>query len=360
MGSWATYPNALPDSKLPDAPLLGNGLLGVILDASSHARNASPTGPGSINSMDFFLNSNAFWSCTTCSAPIDPDGVDTSCCAVAALGGVSLRMPAYSAPLPSFTASQAIGTATLAAAFAGVLSATCVMHPQDSVVVINASSALPPGAPPLVLQVGTWVHPASQQAGWPAPARAGCASPQGAEAPACGAPAASLAFVSRNASTRGAQVMPLAGALSTGLLLGPGAVLLSVAAAASGAEVTHTVSLPSGAWVAAATAAHTTRGPGLADPVPGALAAAASALAAGVGAVAEEAGAWWEGFWGASSVALPTRPALQALFDGAQYVLAGASATRSLRDVPPPGLYGPWATQDNPAWQGDYTLVSCL
>ena len=357
VGTWSAYPNALPDSKLPDLPLVGNGVIGVILDASSRARNASATGPGHTNSLDFYVNANAFWSCTACSPGIDPDGVDQSCCAVAALGGVSLRLPALAAPLPGFSASQAIGNATLGAAFAGVLSATCAVHPTEAVLVLNASAAAAPaGAPLLLLQLATWVHPASAQAGWPAPARAGCATQQGAEAPDCAAPAAALAFASRNASTRSASVMPVAGALATGLWLGPGAQLLGVAPAPSGDEVLHTVLLPPGAWVAAATAVRTTRGPGLQDPVAGALAAAAGALAGSPGALAAAADAWWGAFWSASGVALPTRPALQALFDGAQYVLAGASAATSARDIPAPGLYGPWASRDNPAWQGDYTL----
>lgn len=37
VGQWTTYTNALPDPKLPDVPLLGNGQLGILLDAHSSA-----------------------------------------------------------------------------------------------------------------------------------------------------------------------------------------------------------------------------------------------------------------------------------------------------------------------------------
>lgn len=33
VGVWSTYTGALPNNQLPDVPLLGNGALGVLLDA---------------------------------------------------------------------------------------------------------------------------------------------------------------------------------------------------------------------------------------------------------------------------------------------------------------------------------------
>eukprot|EP01079_Euglenida_sp_SAG-EU17-18_P005873 gene5873-1048_t len=67
--------------------------------------------------------------------------------------------------------------------------------------------------------------------------------------------------------------------------------------------------------------------------------------------VARDNAAFWAWFWAQSSVTLPSRPLLQELWFGALYVIG--SAARPGRVAP--GLYGPWVTQDNSAWHGDYT-----
>ena len=94
------------------------------------------------------------------------------------------------------------------------------------------------------------------------------------------------------------------------------------------------------------------------DPAP---AAAALALNTSAGAVKASSQALWRSYWNASSISLPTRPAIEAMWYGAQYVTAcmtpSASMHRRLRSrAPPPGLYGPFTTTDFAFWNGDYTL----
>ena len=87
------------------------------------------------------------------------------------------------------------------------------------------------------------------------------------------------------------------------------------------------------------------------DPVPDAVALAA---ATSPGSVASAAALWWATFWNKSSVSTPTLPALEYMWYGALFMTAGFASTDP--SVPPSGLYGPWVSADNPAWNGDYTL----
>lgn len=71
--------------------------------------------------------------------------------------------------------------------------------------------------------------------------------------------------------------------------------------------------------------------------------------------------AFWSQYWNASVISLPSRPALERMWFGAQYVTAAATAPasvvkRSHGRLPPPGLYGPFATGDFAFWNGDFTL----
>ena len=66
-------------------------------------------------------------------------------------------------------------------------------------------------------------------------------------------------------------------------------------------------------------------------------------------------------FWSMSAVSLPTRPALERMWFGSQYATVGSTATKAVVSkldgrLPPPGLYGPFATGDFCFWNGDFTL----
>ena len=74
------------------------------------------------------------------------------------------------------------------------------------------------------------------------------------------------------------------------------------------------------------------------------------AVGADAAAIAAAAASWWRDFWGRSSVSLPGQPGLEALWNGAAYALAATSSVDP--SVPPPGLYGVWATSDGCNWNG--------
>jgi hypothetical protein len=83
-----------------------------------------------------------------------------------------------------------------------------------------------------------------------------------------------------------------------------------------------------------------------ADPTAAAMALADAASPAMVSIAAAQ---WWSKFWSASAVQLPTQPNVSTLWVGAQYVSACMTASPALMEVtkgmlPPPGLYGPWAS----------------
>ena len=182
VGTWSSYPSALPSLQLPQVPLLGNGHLGCALDAHAAASVPGALGPHSANSFDLWLNTPFLWSCTSCGGT-DPDRTVPACCSTAALGGVSLRLtPSFpgAAPLPAFSARQAVAggtlSATLRTAAGGEARLEVRMHPSRDVLVANLSWA-PGGAgdpPALVADIATWVLgdgalPGSWTTGTPAP-----------------------------------------------------------------------------------------------------------------------------------------------------------------------------------------------
>jgi hypothetical protein len=376
VGSWPSYIGLLPALQLPHAPIVGNGHLGAIFDSRSAPTAAftaaNGTGPGGTNALDVWLSTTSFWSCTGCGG-VDPDHDVPACCSTAALGGVSLRLaPTFppTAPLPGFAATQAVADGTVATAWrtpaGGNVTTATRVHPSLDVVVTNVSWAPAPGGgdpPALTLDVSTWALgdgaiPGSWNTGTPAAWQVGCVGGCGGGGGGGGGGAPPVVFVSRNASTVDAAVMPVAAALATTVALGPGATVVSAAVTAGPTaggtghpfEVTIRVSIPAGSWAAAASAEAETRGPGLADPVPAAV-AAVSAPAAAPAAVASASTAWWAAFWAKSSVSLPSRPGVEAYWVGAQYALASSSSTSSA--VVAPGLYGPFVTADGPNWHGE-------
>jgi hypothetical protein len=68
------------------------------------------------------------------------------------------------------------------------------------------------------------------------------------------------------------------------------------------------VNISTGMWFSVITAEAETRGPGLGDPVPAAVTACS---AADPSAVVEAAAVWWASYWNASSVSLPSQPAVE-------------------------------------------------
>lgn len=378
VGRWSSYINSLPDLQLPHVPIVGNGHLGVALDSRSKATSASGngTGPGAANALDAWIDTTSMWSCTTCGS-VDPDHDVAGCCSTIALGGLSVRFtPTFPAtqPLPSFEAEQRIAGGTLYTRWntsnGGSIETLTYVHPSLDVVVTNITSWTPGAGDPstLLLDASTWVlgNGAIQNSwntGTPAPSAVGCASSSGGNGSTCDS-ANDFVFVTRNASTVDEAVMPVMASLATGILLGPGAQRLNARITAyapgypptSAWEASQRIAIPAGSWAAVVTAEAETRGAGLSDPAPAAVALLAQMLASPPTHVADAAEAWWGDFWEQSSISLPSQPLIEQYWYGAQYVLACASSSTSDDDHAAPGLYGPWVTADGPNWHGDYTL----
>lgn len=383
VGQWGSYINSLPDMQLPHVPLLGNGHIGIALNSRSSSSGVvgADAGPGSANTLDLWLGSTSFWSCTSCGS-VDPDNDVPACCSTVALGGVSLRFTSTfpaAQPLPAFAAEQRLVNGELytrwGTANGGAIESWTRVHPTADVVVTNVSWTPGAGDPAaLAIDVSTWVLgngtvKGSWNTGVPAPASVGCASADGATMEACAGiipnTQPQLVYVSRNASTVDADVMPVSAALATGVLItgGSGGVTWGGSNVTSYEpvyppnrpwEATQRITLQAGAWALIATAEAESRGPGLRDPSPAALAQVAGVMASPPGSVAAAADAWWSAFWARSSVSLPSQPGIEQFWYGAQYILACTSSANP--NVAAPGLYGPWVTVDGPNWHGDYTL----
>lgn len=366
-GTWSTFPALLPALQLPAVPLAGNGHIGIALD--SHASGSARVGPGAGGSIDLWLGSTSFWSCTSCGA-VDPDRTVPACCSTAALGGLSLRPPPALLGA-NFSAEQELASGTLRArlttAAGGVLLIEALAHPSLDAVLVNLTWSPAPGDPPaLAIAASLWVLGdgsigGSWNTGVPAPASVGCAAAGGAPEPCSGGGGGSqFVFASRNASTVDAIVMPVSAALAAAAVLSGGAAGAAASVTSRAAwpapwEATLSFELPAGAWAAVLVAEAETRGPGLTDPVPAALAALGDLLVApgGAAAVADAAAAFWAEFWSRATISLPSRPRVEDLWFGCQYVLATGSSARAGDAAP--GLYGPWVTADGPNWHGDYT-----
>ena len=357
VGTWSGVLNALPNAQLIDTPLLGNGALGVLLDAhdAAHASPPSSVGPGRDGALDIWLGSASMWSCRACTT------VAKGCCGAIAVGGVSIDASALGGVL-AFAATQRIGNATLGATWTtargGVLTTLVFMHPSLAVVVtrISWAPAVDDAAAP-VLNVSTWAVAASTQHGAPTPASVGCANAAGTAAVACSSGGALLATVSRRA-TAGDSPRPVWAGLATGVASGTAGA--SAAAALSPGEgawgPTLLVAVTSSAPVTLVTAeAEASSYDASSDPSLAAAALAAQFLdASGPTRVAAVASAWWSEYWSRSSVTISAHPLLEALYAGAAYVLGCTSSTDA--NVPPPALYGVWTTSDSANWNGDYTV----
>jgi len=373
VGVWVGHTNALPDPLLPDVPLLGNGAVGALLDArNSTCPLMGPTNPATLawgrnDTTDVYLNSNSFWSCGA-----TPGSIANASCGMVALGGVSLSLAAAGLAGPlRYEAWQAIGNASVGSAWTttngGVLSTLHYLHPSDAVLVSELRWAPAAGDPAHVaVNVSTWANGASGWRASPYPFSMGCYAPGGGAHPepvSCSntsspQPQQLLASVTRGATAgRSGGPIQMRAGLATGVARGsPSSFKTSNWALWEYPGVAFEVAVEGGAPpVLLVTAEAENSNFSLPDP---SLAAAALALSymteEGVARVGAARDAFWSEFWGRSSVAIPQQPALTALWEGASYALGSAASTNA--SVPPPALYGPWATSDACGWQGDMTL----
>jgi hypothetical protein len=62
--------------------------------------------------------------------------------------------------------------------------------------------------------------------------------------------------------------------------------------------------------------------------------------------------AWWRDFWLSSGIRLPREPLAEKYWYGSHYIMASCCGNREF----PPGLFANWVTTDRPNWAGDYHL----
>lgn len=371
VGTWHAHPNALPNGQLPDVPLLGNGHLGVALDAhdAAHVQNGTHSGPGRANTLDWWLGSNAMWSCVACT------DVQTcpaaGLCQTVALGGISFSMlPIFPASTQLlFNASQALSNGTLTGMLitnnGGILSVKTHIHPVNNTVVSSLSWVPGVGDPATVrLRADLWVvgsNAAGQpQGGQPTPSGVGCMSQDGSLVPCSDTASVAALFVARNATMDRSSPAFLVASLVTAMVGVTSTNNVSYEVIEQSPRVwtvAAAFTLGAGDVVSAITGLAETRA--LQPPTPASIAAfqllqSALSQPQPAAAIAVASTSWWETFWSKSAISLPDEPQIEALWYGAQYILACSASVDAL--VPPPGLYGPWVTSDEPGWHGDYTL----
>eukprot|EP00937_MAST-01D_sp_MAST-1D-sp2_P004162 g4162.t1 len=151
VGRWDGPTPALPDSKVPQVPMLGNGYMGVLLE-------------GSAANVTAFLSTNGFW--TVESANPDPNAHDVPHAHRAATGGLTFApKPSHGQRLAGFAAEQRIGPAELTTTHSegadgggATLTTTVTMHPADNVLVAELAWAGPDaGLRGLEVEVSAWV-----------------------------------------------------------------------------------------------------------------------------------------------------------------------------------------------------------
>jgi hypothetical protein len=343
VGVWTEATNELPNSKLPDVPVSGNGVVGALLDATS-------------TTLTIAIGSTNAWSCK---ASTVPGAIVPGHCGKISLGGLTVK-----GGVSFLNMSQTISSATLGSAWqsanGGLLITRTRIHPTLNVLATALSYYPPPSSnDPLNVNVSLWSAAASSAHAAPAPISCGCAAQQ--HPIACG-DNAPLVFTERSGTSGNFSAATPRPYLATiaAAFVGGGGVTTSAAFSPPGGAwgVNTAVSVPPGLdslWIVAgvgesysATAS---------DPSPAALSLVSNfSSAAALAALEAASDAWWLEFWSRSSVALPP-PYLQTLFDGANYILGATAATAAApADTAPPGLYGVWATSDDCDWNGDYTL----
>ena len=349
VGHWKGHISGLPNSQLPDAPTLGNGYTGVML-GDSHL-------PGSA-SVDLWVNTNSMWSCDNNTASSSSPGhansnwgpgrLTPAVCSLVGLGGVSFAVQQANIQQHNFVAEQRtengqLYTKQTVGAPSGMVETLTYIHPSENAIVTNITSTVPGGA---VLDVVLWVYTNGRSTATGSGGGALWASREASkpcEAQQCDN------SIKRIRTALAVKIGEAATYFNTTSLL-PGY-------ASVGARVT----LPTNGMtlsIVTALADNLLKANDY-DPTPDAKALAIDTSASAVEAAATS---YWAAFWTKSSISLPSSPAVEAYWRGAQYATACMTPTTKVLakyggKAPPSGLYGPWVSSDRPGWNGDCKLL---
>ena len=343
-----------------NVPLLGNGYLGLVLQSS-------PTGaPGTHgvefagSTVDFFLNTNANWDCEKSKTGSLPPAV----CSMRGLGGLTLNALNSSAAgrqlygnASSFAVEQRLANGSLWTLRRGAdgssLETETVIHPEANQLLTTLTYLGPGGAAdggsPLGLGLQLWALGKTSHVR--SSANSSCTLSADGKTTSCGR------HYNPGATTTG--YVSVATALATHVVgaTPPTRSAVAIEACVNRFECVSTATTvyeigPGQTLQLITTSADNLLTGNAHDPMPD---AASLALGGSPAAIAEASAAFWRSYWNASSVELPTRPALERMWFGSQYSTAGSTAsadtvTRMQKKLPPPGLYGPFATGDFAFW----------
>ena len=358
-GLFERPPVLVPTRKVPDAPLLGNGDLGVVAagvverlvhhglgddgGANVRTRVLSPT--NCPERLRFHLAKNDFWK----TKPIYPNAHPCP------IGGIDLVIPALAGG--AFHAEQVLATAEVEHT---LRVAERMQDPPPFTragTVVRLRSWVPATANLLVVEVSVDGDPSDRnpfgdtaQVGVDATLWASTGNesetatgnlPDGSWAVRRFVPTTNSVALERGwlrETTEAAVALRLLGHRTPGLpwsrgdgwsadrfVVAPGSPVTLVASVVTGEESR--------------------------DPLAEARRRVAGITLSGLEALRGEHRAWWRDFWGRSFVEVGD-PLIERYYYGSQYLLASCSRNPRF----PPSLFGNWTTLDGPSWQADYHL----
>ena len=392
---WRRPPVRIPSNSTVDAPLIGNGELGVALG-----------GDLASNNLTLFMGANSFWSAPTggisqCGFRDADNLYDRLLGAgggVRQLGGLTLQAPVFAGKQHvEYKAQQHVGNAsvvlTQTRADGATLRLSSSVLAEENTIVSDVLFSAPAAVRSLELVLTLWTRGGCSY-GSSDCARNSTFPPLGAglindksSFPACTFPTtAGLlehgGYVSRGAGLRYQQTKRFnvtTAAVGVSVLLSNGSAANVQASVISANSKTgdDAVQLKlnvvrssgqAGSWpamtvVSIMRTSNEVRGALPPSPKPDTRATDAvkrrakelSSVAALRPLRAAHA-AWWRSFWSRSSVSITSKSGLGKQLDtfyrGSLYMLGSSSRGTNVA----PGLYGPWATTDHPLWGSDYHL----
>ena len=342
-GRWAGedgfgIPSGLLGNPNAHAPLLGNGYLGVTL--SSQRRGLLPLPePGA--SVDLWLNSNSNWDCESSHKALPP-----ARCSVRVLGGLSVAVlgPGF-ANDSALETEQRVHNGTLwtrrVARDGGTVETESFVDPEENVLITEVRLTTPPSAATATIEATLWAYGRNRHVR--TSTHAECTSTGAAGGTTGWVGGCSRRYHALN-STRSFRAPWSALALTSDGSSPSAVVRGNVTLFVADVHYLAATFPPSGATgltvrLVAALADNVLRSSDD-DPTADAMSLARSSRAADV---RQRSGAFWRRYWNASTVVLPTRPALSAMWYGGLYATATAFPDERMQAkmrgrAPPPGL----------------------
>ena len=329
-GEWNGEIKGLPSTQLPQVPLLGNGYTGIAMDY--RRRELIPRiGPGREEAVDFWVNTNAMWTCANSTSPHPPR------CKRISFAGYSVR-PQFDSEI-SFSALEDISIATLFTtqnSSSGSFNTKTVMHPNEKGSFFTELSYT--GITSCInATVSLWVT----------------SEKTGGAVPDVGFEDSSL-HVSRRTNTR--DELPFAVWTSLAASLSVPYVSKPTIRKTEYQEVSAIVQVCPGKPVVLLL--------GIADNfnnksnvVTNSLNPLQEAITATKNTTVEDiqiaSNTFWKTYWNKASIDTPDFPNINKGWYFTQYFTHCALGRLG---SPPSGMYGPWTSSDSSKWHGDYTL----